>query len=210
MDRDRERWNTKWREQAGELAPPSPFLVEHAHLLPARGHALDVAGGAGRNAVWLAKRGLDVTLIDISRVAIDRAERKADAAGVGDRLRLLEADLDTAELPAPLFELVLITNFLLRARRDELARLLHIGGVLIATQPTVHNLERHEHPRREHLVEPGELEEWTRSLGFSTLVAREGWTSEGRHDAEIVARRMPPAESEPEPIEQPPDNGPYR
>jgi len=210
MDRDRERWNEKWREQAGELSPPSPFLVEHAHLLPAKGHALDVAGGAGRNTVWLAKRGLEVTMIDISRVGIDRAERKAEGAGVGDRIRFLEADLDTAELPAPLFELVLICNFLSRARRDELARLLHVGGILIATQPTVHNLERHEHPRREHLVEPGELEEWARSLGFEILVAREGWMTEGRHEAQVIARRMPAPESEPEPIEQPPDNGPYR
>ncbi len=189
MDRDRERWNTRWLERAGELEPTAPFLVEHAHLLPATGRALDVAGGAGRNAVWLARRGLDVTMIDISRVAIDRAERKAQAAGVAKRIRFLEADLDTAELPAPLYELVLIAHFLHRERRDELARLLLPGGVLVAMQPTVTNLERHEHPRRDYLVEPGELEEWVRGLGFAVLAAREGWNAEGRHEAEIIARR---------------------
>src|SRR5213075_3071128 len=66
---DRERWNARWREQAGELAPPAAFVVEHTALLPASGRALDVAGGAGRHAVWLARAGLDVTMIDVSDVA---------------------------------------------------------------------------------------------------------------------------------------------
>lgn len=210
MDRDRERWNSKWLERAGELEPTATFLVEHAHLLPAKGRALDVAGGAGRNAVWLARRGLDVTMIDISRVAIDRAERKAQSAGVAKRIRFLEADLDSAELPAPLFDLVLMCQFLHRARRDELAQLLLVDGLLVAMQPTVHNLERHEHPRRDYLVEPGELETWARGLGFEILVAREGWTVGGRHEAELVARRVVTAEPEPPPPEPGPDNGPYR
>jgi SAM-dependent methyltransferase len=210
MDEDREKWNARWRERAGELEAPAAFLVEHAHLLPGRGRALDVAGGAGRNAVWLAKRGLDITLLDISRVAIERAERKAEATGVAKRMRFLEADLDTTELPAPTFDLVVMFHFLHRGRRDELARLLFDGGVLIAAQPTVHNLERHEHPRRDYLVEPGELEDWVRGLGFSVLVAREGWNADGRHEAELIARRgEPPAEPE-SVIEPAQDNGPYR
>jgi SAM-dependent methyltransferase len=210
MDRDRQRWNTKWLERAGELEPPSPFLVEHADRLPEHGRVLDVAGGAGRHAVWLARRGLDVTMIDISRVAIDRAERKAQEVGVAKRIRFLEADLDTAELPAPLFDVVLIAHFLHRTRRDELARLLLDDGLLIAMQPTVHNLERHEHPRRDYLVEGGELEDWARGLGFSIVIAREGWTIEGRHEAEIIARRSAAPAPEPRSPERGPDDGPYR
>ena len=210
MDRDRERWNDKWRERAGELEPPAGFLVEHAHLLPARGRALDVAGGAGRNAIWLAKRGLDVTLIDISRVAIQRAERRAHDIGIADRLRLLEGDLDALELPAPIFDLVLVVDFLHRARRDDFARLLFEGGLVLAIQPTVHNLERHAHPSRDYLVEPGELESWARELGFEIVAAREDWTPEGRHEAAVLARRRtpPPAPAPDEP--PPPSEGPYR
>ena len=37
MEGDRERWNAKWRERAGELEGEAPFLSEHAHLLPSRG-----------------------------------------------------------------------------------------------------------------------------------------------------------------------------
>ncbi len=209
MDRDRDRWNAKWRERAGELESPAPFVVEHAHLLPARGRALDVAGGAGRHAVWLARRGLDVTLIDISRIALERAERRITEAGLAPRLRFLEADLDTAELPAPVFDLVLIIDFLHRGRRDELARLLYDGGIVVAIQPTVHNLERHEHPSRTYLVEPGELEQWVLELGFDVLAAREGWTGEGRHEAAVIARRSRAVDPGP-PDEPPAGDGPYR
>src|SRR5512134_3164184 len=93
MGGDRERWNARWREQAGELAPPAAFVVEHTALLPKTGRALDVAGGAGRHAVWLARAGLEVTMIDVSDVAIERAERRAGAAGVGHRVKFRWVDL---------------------------------------------------------------------------------------------------------------------
>jgi SAM-dependent methyltransferase len=211
VDGDRERWNAKWRERAGELETEARFLAEQAHLLPTRGKALDIAGGAGRNAIWLARRGLDVTLVDISDVALDKIERRAQAAGLAKRMKLVRADLD-GELPfAPLFDLVLIFHYLNRARRDDYASLLHEGGLLIAVQPTVTNLERHAKPGREYLVEPGELEAWARGLGMEILVSREGWTDEGRHEAGIVAKRPSRAVEEPAPGEDSgPQQGPYR
>lgn len=205
---DREKWNARWRERAGELEHPLPFLVEHAHLLPAQGKALDIAGGAGRHAVWLARRGLDVTLIDVSDVAITRAERKAQDAGVP--LRARRVDLDAPVELAPLYDVVVMVHYLNRPRRDEIAELLVTGGVLVAAQPTVKNLERHAHPSRGFLVEEGELEDWLERLGFEVLIAREGWNDEGRHEAEVIARRRPrePAEIEPEATSS--SGGPYR
>jgi 2-polyprenyl-3-methyl-5-hydroxy-6-metoxy-1,4-benzoquinol methylase len=205
---DRERWNAKWRERACELAPPLAFLVEHAHLLPAQGKALDVAGGAGRNAVWLARRGLDVTLIDVSDVAITRADRKAADARVA--LRTRRVDLDEPLPLAPLYDLVVMVHYLNRDRRDAIAELLVTGGVLVAVQQTVRNLERHEHPSRRFLVEEGELAGWVQGLGFEVLVAREGWTDEGRHEAEVIARRRPPVPREIEPEAPSSSGGPYR
>jgi len=205
---DRERWNAKWREHAGELETAVAVLVEHAHLLPAEGKALDVAGGAGRNAVWLARRGLDVTLVDISDVAITRAERKAEGAGV--KLRVRRMDLDAPLELAPLYDLVVMHHYLNRERRDDIAHLLVEGGVLVAAQPTVTNLERHASPSRRFLVEEGELEAWARALGFEILVAREGWTDEGRHEGVVIARRLAEARREPDPEPSSPSDGPYR
>src|SRR5262245_30995385 len=141
MEGDRERWNAKWRERAGEFEDESPFLAEHAHLLPSRGKALDIAGGAGRNAIWLARRGLDVTLVDISDVALEKADRRAAGLAISQRVKTRHVDLD-AELPfAPLFDLVLVFNYSNPGRRDSFASLLTDNGLLVALQPTVTNLE---------------------------------------------------------------------
>lgn len=208
MDGDRERWNATWRERAGELEPAAAFLVEHAHLLPAHGKALDLAGGAGRNAVWLARRGLDVTLVDVSDVAITRAEAKAASAGV--KLRARRVDLDQPLELAPLYDLVVIVHFLDRAHRDAYAQLLVEGGLLVHVQQTVVNLERHAKPSRRFLVEQGELASWVDALGFETLVHREGWTDDGVHEAQVIARRLPAKPQEPEREPPMPSSGPYR
>ncbi|HEY5926526.1 MAG TPA: class I SAM-dependent methyltransferase [Kofleriaceae bacterium] len=210
MDGDRERWNAKWRERAGELEAQAPLLTEFAPLLPTRGKAIDVAGGAGRNAIWLARRGLEVTVVDISDVALDKGERRAATAGLASRMKFVRHDLDR-ELPfAPLFDLVLIFHYLNRARRDDYAGLLHEGGILVAAQPTVENLTRHAKPSREYCVEAGELERWVRELGMDVLTAREGWNTENRHEAAVIAKRRSRVVKEIPREDSGPSQGPYR
>lgn len=58
-------------------AEPNRFVVEQTeHLAP--GRALDLACGEGRNAVWLAERGWDVTAVDFSQQAVDKAKALAE------------------------------------------------------------------------------------------------------------------------------------
>ena len=88
---DREQWNTRY---AGSglvwTAEANRFLVaEVADLEP--GRALDVACGEGRNAVWLAERGWEVTAVDFSAVGLAKASKLADERGVG--AEWIEADL---------------------------------------------------------------------------------------------------------------------
>jgi tellurite methyltransferase len=180
---DRERWNASWSDRGEAVAAPAAFLVEHEALLPRRGRALDVAGGAGRHAVWLARRGLEVTLVDVS----DRALELAAATGV--ELRLLRLDLDREELPAELFDVVVCFHFLDRANRDGYVSRLADGGLLVIAQPTMVNLERHPRPSARFLLERGELEGWACATGLEIVVSREGWNVEGRHEAELIARR---------------------
>lgn len=61
---------------------PNAFLRAQAPRLPARGRALSVADGEGRNGVWLAAQGLTVTTVDLSPVGIGKARRLAAARGV--------------------------------------------------------------------------------------------------------------------------------
>jgi len=86
-------------------AQPNRFLVEEVEGL-APGRALDVACGEGRNAVWLAERGWQVTGVDFSRVGLEKAGRLADRRGV--RARWVAADLLGYEPEPEAFDLVLV------------------------------------------------------------------------------------------------------
>src|SRR5688572_2866920 len=60
-DAERERWDARYREGAG-ATEPSAFIMSLDDVLPKSGRALDLAGGRGRHAIWLARRGMDVTV----------------------------------------------------------------------------------------------------------------------------------------------------
>jgi SAM-dependent methyltransferase len=182
--RDREKWNGRYL--AEETIPaPSPFLLAHEALLPRRGRALDVGGGSGRHALWLARRGLEVTLADVSDVALARASRQAEAEGL--RLRVVETDLEAAPLPAGPWDLVVCTYFLHRPLFAEMKAALAPGGLLVVAHATRRNLERHPRPGPDHVLEEGELARLV--AGLELVVSEEGWLESGRHEARAVARR---------------------
>jgi 2-polyprenyl-3-methyl-5-hydroxy-6-metoxy-1,4-benzoquinol methylase len=67
-------------EKDGFTSTPSVFMMESVKGLEP-GKTLDVGAGQGRNAVWLAQQGWDVTGIDISGVGLAVAEANAEKAG---------------------------------------------------------------------------------------------------------------------------------
>lgn len=84
---------------------PNPRLVEQvADLAP--GAALDIGCGEGADVVWLARRGWQVTGLDVSQVAIDRAQAHAAEAEVDDRTSWLRADLMAGDTAPGGFDLV--------------------------------------------------------------------------------------------------------
>ena len=105
-DLEREDWNRKHGE-AGPLfgVDPNRFLVAEVDGLPP-GRALDLACGAGRNAVWLAERGWAVTGVDFSDVAIENARRLSVERGV--EVAWVEADVREWEPAARAFDLVVV------------------------------------------------------------------------------------------------------
>ena len=60
---------------------PNQFVAAELGDLPP-GRALDLAAGEGRNALWLAQRGWQVTAVDFSRVGLDKGRALADAHGL--------------------------------------------------------------------------------------------------------------------------------
>ena len=89
-------------------APPNAVVVERVTSLT-RGRALDLACGEGRNAHWLATRGWEVTGLDYSAVALDKARRVAAEAprSVRERLDYRVADVTDTDLGGE-YDLVLM------------------------------------------------------------------------------------------------------
>jgi SAM-dependent methyltransferase len=101
----------RWDERYGGAdylwdVRPNQFVERHlGDLHP--GTAVDLGAGEGRNAVWLAARGWDITAVDFSRVGLDKAARLAADHGVEDRVTLIEEDVLTFR-PAEPVDLVVI------------------------------------------------------------------------------------------------------
>jgi SAM-dependent methyltransferase len=110
---DREKWDTRYREGSYEARNyASPFLESWLPKLPAtlRGMpALDVACGAGRNALRLAEAGFAVDAMDISAAALARAAASAAARGL--QVNWIEADLDHARPTPGHYALISVIRF---------------------------------------------------------------------------------------------------
>ena len=82
--------------------PNGALVAEVAGLTP--GRALDVGCGEGADAIWLAAGGWEVTALEVSGVALERAARHAEDAGVA--IHWVHAGLAEAGLPPASFDLV--------------------------------------------------------------------------------------------------------
>lgn len=186
---DRERWNRKY--QHGKTGEPSAALVELSQWLPVQGRALDVAGGAGANAVWLARRGLAVTIVDVSEVGLALA--RAHAAREGVALATVRTDLEVEPLPAGPWALVVCCCYLQRDLIPRLVAALEPGGRLVWIHPTVTNLERHASPGARFLLQPGEAAALVEAAGpVRVCWSEEAWVGTGeaaRCLARVVAER---------------------
>ncbi len=199
MSEDRAtEWDKRYRDaERSAGAEPAEFLREVLHLLPP-GRALDLAMGGGRNAIFLAAHGWRVTGIDWSLAALDKAEALARNRGfpvvradspVGDArdvtgLALVKSDLQSCELPAGRFNVVLCFNYLQRSLFPAIESALCPGGALVYQTYTLNQLNFSEGPRNpDYLLRSGELREAFSRL--NTVIYRE--TSEGRAVASMLA-----------------------
>lgn len=183
---DREKWEARYAEPPSVLPEVLPLLCEQAHRLPRQGRALDVAGGLGQNALWLAQRGLQATLLDISTRALEFTRQQAQRQGLP--LAVQCADLDDEALPSGPWDAIVCSNFLCPILYASAAELLAPGGVLCISQPTTTNLQRHAKPPLGFLIEPDILPQ--RVPGLQIEYYAEGWHANDRHEARLIARRL--------------------
>lgn len=180
---DRSHWNLRYTERPWPHEP-SRWLVESAGLLPPPGSALDVAGGTGRNGLWLARRGWAVTIADVSNVALTQALERADREHL--EIDTLLTDLSMDPFPAGPWNLIAFFHYLDRGLFPIITEALAPGGVLIGSLATFTNLERNARPPAAYLLEDGELPDLIEDLELVSYA--EGWQDD-HHDARFVARR---------------------
>lgn len=183
---DRQKWDAKYSSADSVPRETSAVLVALAEYLPCQGTALELAGGAGRNAIWLAARGLDVTIWDVSPVGLALAHQRAAEAGQSLTTRVVDLELGDS-WPPQSFSVILSVCYLFRPVLARIADHLRPGGTLVIIQPTLQNLERHQKPPRDFLLAAGELPGLVK--GVEILHFAEGWNADGRHDAVLVARK---------------------
>ena len=153
---DRERWNAKFLAGEGQSLEPDPFVIEVcAGLAP--GRALDLAGGAGRHALWLARHGWDATLADLSDEGLAIAGKRAEEAGVALTLRRESAGETLAWAAGQPFDLIVVVWCLLREQFPVLPSALAPGGTLLYKTRTSDHLRYTEGHSLRTALQPGEL-----------------------------------------------------
>jgi tellurite methyltransferase len=189
-DDEKAHWDTRYREKPGSWTEPDELLVTACErFLGAAppGLALDLAGGAGRNALFLLRRGWQVKLFDISEVGLSLAREKAAAEGLSSSLITELVDLNTVvELGTGQYDLITVFFFLRRELFPALAAALKPGGVLIYKTYTTARWDFGSGPSdRRYLLEPNELRE-----AFSSLqVLHYLETTDAKGAAQLVARK---------------------
>lgn len=178
------RWDAIYG-QHHTVGEPDPFVTTSEFLPTSPGSAVDLAGGTGATALWLAANGFDVSLVEISQVALDMAEREAVRRGL--RLSTIHHDLESSSQLAQSWDMAICCNFFDPSFYSLLHDYVAPNGVLFVKVATVTNLERYDKPSRRYLVENEELPELL--PGFESLSYSEDWFDD-RHEARMVCRRV--------------------
>jgi tellurite methyltransferase len=180
---DRERWNAKFLAGEAQSVEPDPLLLEVcAKLTP--GRALDLAGGAGRHALWLAQRGWQAFVSDISDEALAIAAQRAASASLSLTTRR-EPAAETLALASASerFDLIIVFWCLLRDQFAAFPAALRPGGLLVYKTYTAEHVRYTEGHSLQTALDPGELNQafpalntilYRETNGVAELVARLG------------------------------------
>ncbi|MFQ5522865.1 MAG: class I SAM-dependent methyltransferase [Acidimicrobiia bacterium] len=183
---EQQRWDERYA--TGEYQPrstPSPFVVAATRRIP-RGRALVLACGTGRNALYLAEAGFKVEAVDISEVAIARAQEEAQRRNLAVDFRV--ADLDRTEFPEHAYRLVTMVRYVNRRLWPKARTALAPNGWLLTEQHLKTDRDVIG-PTGAYRVEPGELLD-----AFSSLRIVEYWEGVERADRDgkeaVLARLL--------------------
>jgi tellurite methyltransferase len=164
---------------------PASFLVENIDLLPP-GRAMDIAMGAGRNAIYLAQRGYDVTGIDLSPESVVEALKKAREAGVS--INAVVEDLEeTYRIEPDHWDVIICFNYLHLPLFPAIRDGLKPGGMIVYETYIIDQMEFGRPHNPDFLLRHNELLEEFRN--FRCLRYREGILGPEKAAAGIIAQK---------------------
>ena len=129
---DKQKWDAKYLKKSELLRPREASVNIKKFVEKSAGaKALDLACGAGRNTIYLAKQGYEVDALDIAAVALDALAAEALSEDVQELVNAQLSDLDSF-VPVPeTYELIVMMNFLDRALLERVKEGLKVGGLFI-------------------------------------------------------------------------------
>ena len=187
---NKERWNLKYEGTTYIYGKePTAFLNEKLSLLK-KGKALVLAMGEGRNAVYLAEHGFDVTGVDISAVGIEKCERLAEERGVV--VNSVVANLTDYDMGSEQYDLITNFYFFDKSILPGVIDSLKPGGIFIfETYSRDHPKHSKFGPKNpDYLVKPNELLEIFKSLRILYYEDTVTELNEGMHKGKAALIRL--------------------
>ncbi|MBZ0280044.1 MAG: methyltransferase domain-containing protein [Anaerolineae bacterium] len=156
--KDRLRWDEIYRDkpEGVPFPTPDPLLFEFTPLVIGEARALDLAAGLGQNGLWLAAQCYTVDLIDISRVALLRAQAEMGKRGLRN-INLYPVDLDNHDLSGTPYQLVCVFRYLNRDLFPKLRNCIAPGGRIIYETFNQRYLQIAPDFNPNYVLNPGEL-----------------------------------------------------
>ena len=162
---------------------PASFLKENAHLIPRRSKVLDMGMGEGRNAVFLATRGHNVVGIDISSVAIKKAN--ALAREFSTEIKGVVASLDDYRIKDNSFDVILSFYYVDRKLIKKMKKWLKPGGLIFYEAHTLEKLKDGKMLNKNYLVGKGEVKKFF----YDMKVLKFEEPNDGSYRSSVVVRK---------------------
>jgi len=158
--KDKQKWDAKYIKKSQLLLPrdASINLVNHLDKCVGK-RALDLACGAGRNTIYLAKHGFKVDALDIAQIALDALHVELKSQNLSHLVNTKLIDLDKFSEPKNSYDLVLMCNFLDRELIQKAQFSLAKDGVFIVETYMVDEKNEKENSDRNNLLEKNELKD---------------------------------------------------
>ncbi len=185
---DQEKWDLRYSEDSYRKNNPVTLLQDWLPKLPV-GKALDLACGAGRNAIYLAQAGYRVDAIDISPEGLKKAQQSATEQGLA--VNWIEHDLDQPFNFDTDYNLILVMWYVNPGLITRLCDYLAPGGYLLSQEHLVTDEEVIGPTNNDYRMAPGILRATVPELEVLLFEESVDTSPEGERlaSARLVARK---------------------